>query len=767
MKKKAIYDILAILSIILLCYIYTFVIKCVGDIDGDSGNGYWAVMAGNARTFMNGEFPLWSPYLWGGYVNAGSIFGCFYPIFYLLYIVFWSPNTGTLSYSFLVAVDFINLSIFGCGIYILNNKVITSNKICSWICAVLATFCGCILTGYHWAYIFIGFSWIPLFLFAYINSLEKELLTNRKWIIISAVILAMVGFGSTSHGLLFLAVCMFLMFASFVLCNPSKFMHYFKTSLIIGFLGLGLCAIQLLPFIQNMMLSYRYVNSESGILDYAEYMRNVIPASDWHQLLGSHTGWYAMSLMLFLLAIISLKFKSEKCKEIKLFAIILFSFTICMVSGAFLPDLMWHIPGIKQMREQFLWTPYLSISCGILAGISFTNLLDSDFGRLKWKLTVVDFVVGFLFIISLMPENNDNMAEWFMKFLLFFVLLIYFVTKIDTFWKKHIICIVLCLYTLMDYMEIINVTQSMSVMTADEASVKTNDVNTTMKYEFELLDMKKGDRILSWSPSATYPGNAASVIGYYDCLAYMNPIYEKNWYLHSTLEVSLRCLLQNVKYVFVSVNNEESFINWFNEYMQYIPDKKVYLYSGYNVSETSGVYVYENNTLGPAWTVCGFELYDNSETYEEVIAKLNQIDVSQKCLVNSKYVKHNLEQNEVDLTISDIKLNIYDANRVQYICNTDQPSILVTSDILYPGWKVYIDGKRHDILEVNYAFRGVYLAEGNHIVDFKFQPEMVFIGGGIGLVSIISCILLWSGISLDNFKKRRIKKNQIIREKAI
>ena len=751
-KNVIIYDVFAILSIIVLCYLYTFVNKCVFGIDNDSGDGYWAVMAGNARTTMEGEFPLWSPYLWGGYSNVGSIFGCFYPIYYFLYFIFWDSDTHMLSYFFLAAVNFINLSIFGCGIYVLNNKIINSSKVCSWICAVLATFCGCILTGYQWAYIFIGISWIPLFLYAYINSLKKELTANKKWIVISAVILAMVGLGSTSHGLLFLAICMFLMFVSFVICHPKKFTHFLKTSLIVGFLGLGLCAIQLLPFIQNMMVSYRYVDSASGVLDYAEYMRNVVPASDLHQLLGCHAGWYGMSLMLFLLAIVSFKFKSKENKEIKLFAIILFAFAICMVSGAFLPDLMWHVPGIKQIREQFLWTPYLSISCSILAGISFANLLNSEFWHSKWKLTVTDFIVGLLFIISLMPENNANMFELFIKLLLFLVFIIYFVSKIDMVWRKRIICIILCLYTITDYIELINLTQNISVMTVAEASEKTNIVNTTIEQEFESLDMQKGERILSWSPVATYPSNAASVIGHYDCFAYMNPIYKKNWYLHASMDVPLRCLLQNVKYVFASEKNEESFINWFNEYMQYIPAKKVYLHSGYDASEASGVYVYENNTLGNAWTVSEFELYDDSETHEELFLKLSQMDVSKKCLINSKYVKHELEQKEYNLTDSNVKLNFYDANRVQYICNTDKPSILVTSDILYPGWKVYIDGKRHNILEVNYAFRGVYVAEGNHIVEFRFQPTLVLIGCIIELISIIGCIILWTGIKFVNLK---------------
>lgn len=739
MKRRYLYDVIALGGIITLCFIYTFIIKCVNGIDGDYGNGYWAVMAGNARIFMNGELPLWNPYLWGGYINAGSIFGCFYPFFYILYFIFWDSDAQTLSYLFLIAVNFMNLSVFGCGMYVLEKKII-NNRAYAWICAVLATFCGCTLTGYQWAYIFIGISWIPLFLYTYTNALEKQWSICNIWIVVSTVIIAIVGLGSTSHGLLFLAVCMGFMFIAFVICSPNKFWEYLKKSLLIGFLGLGLCAVQLLPFVQNMMYSYRYVDSASGVLDYEEYMRNIVPVSDLHQLLGSHDGWYAMSLLLFLLAVISFRFKVNKYKEMEIFARVLFGFTICMVSGAFLPDLMWHIPGIKQMREQFLWTPYLSISCSILAGIGLIGLLSIITRQSKLKLCMLDIIIGLLYLISLLPENNANKLEWIIKLLLLVVIIMYLGVKMTTKWKKGIVCITLCLYTLLDYAEVINYTQNMSNMKAEEAASSVQHVNTIMEQELELLNIQNGERIMQWG-GTSYPSNIASAIGYYDCFAYMNPIYEKNWYLHS-LGTPTKCLLQNIKYIFSSENNDKAFFDWFNAYISNEPNRTISLYSGYDASEKSGVYVYENSTLGNAWIVNDYETYENNETYEDVFARLEQIDVGKKCLINSKYLNSELGLDKSDTIRSGVKLNIYDANLVQFTCDTDENAILVTSDILYPGWNVYVDGEKQDILEVNYAFRGVYLTSGSHTVDFKFQPALVYIGGIIGVISVAVCIIL-------------------------
>ncbi len=274
--------------------------------------------------------------------------------------IFWDPETQTLSYYYLSAANLIHLSGFSIGTYFLLKRI-TNNQLISLACASLTTFCGCTLHGYHWSYIFIGFSWIPFFLLTYSKALDSKDISFR-WIAVSAFILALIGTGSTSHGLMFTAVCMFFLFISYVIINRTAFLEYLKKSLCVGLLGLSMCAIQLFPFFQIMGRSFRYVNSANGTLDYAEYMKYTIPVTDMHQFLGQHAGWYAMSLLMFLAAIYAYKLKGDdKNNALMLFAKILFVFAICMVDGAFLPDLTCHIPGINHMREEFLWLPYLSL----------------------------------------------------------------------------------------------------------------------------------------------------------------------------------------------------------------------------------------------------------------------------------------------------------------------------------------------------------------------------------------------------------------------
>jgi len=70
------------------------------------------------------------------------------------------------------------------------------------------------------------------------------------------------------------------------------------------------------------------------------------------------------------------------------------------------------------------------------------------------------------------------------------------------------------------------------------------------------------------------------------------------------------------------------------------------------------------------------------------------------------------------------------------------PGFLVLSEIQYPGWQVYVDGKKKKILTGNYLFRAVHLEPGNHRVRFIFNPVSFRLGTYISVVSIVTAIIL-------------------------
>lgn len=70
-------------------------------------------------------------------------------------------------------------------------------------------------------------------------------------------------------------------------------------------------------------------------------------------------------------------------------------------------------------------------------------------------------------------------------------------------------------------------------------------------------------------------------------------------------------------------------------------------------------------------------------------------------------------------------------------------SWLVLTDIFYPGWNVYVDGRKSEIKRANYAFRAVKLDAGAHEVLFRYEP-FSFTAGLLlfGLAVILSALAI-------------------------
>jgi hypothetical protein len=64
----------------------------------------------------------------------------------------------------------------------------------------------------------------------------------------------------------------------------------------------------------------------------------------------------------------------------------------------------------------------------------------------------------------------------------------------------------------------------------------------------------------------------------------------------------------------------------------------------------------------------------------------------------------------------------YKINEVKIKTYLPYDGYLILLDTYYPGWNVFIDGKKGKILKAYYAFRAVFLKKGNHIVKFVYSP---------------------------------------------
>jgi len=85
----------------------------------------------------------------------------------------------------------------------------------------------------------------------------------------------------------------------------------------------------------------------------------------------------------------------------------------------------------------------------------------------------------------------------------------------------------------------------------------------------------------------------------------------------------------------------------------------------------------------------------------------------------------------------------YEPERIVIEASAPRPCLLYLSEVYYPhDWKAYVDGEETTIYRTNYAFRSVYLASGEHTVEFVYEPVSVRTGLIVTLIGLAAVILL-------------------------
>lgn len=92
--------------------------------------------------------------------------------------------------------------------------------------------------------------------------------------------------------------------------------------------------------------------------------------------------------------------------------------------------------------------------------------------------------------------------------------------------------------------------------------------------------------------------------------------------------------------------------------------------------------------------------------------------------------------------VSEVTMIDQRINEVRLRVRVAQPSILVLSQMHYPGWNVLIDGKEAPVLRVDYAFQGAALRPGTHDVRFRFRPRTFRIGAFLSGAALLACLAL-------------------------
>jgi hypothetical protein len=84
----------------------------------------------------------------------------------------------------------------------------------------------------------------------------------------------------------------------------------------------------------------------------------------------------------------------------------------------------------------------------------------------------------------------------------------------------------------------------------------------------------------------------------------------------------------------------------------------------------------------------------------------------------------------------------YQPNLIELKSSSDSDTYLVLSELFYPGWHAYVDGKKVQIMRANFLLRAIPLKSGQHDIIFVYRPMSFLTGATISLLTllILGCI---------------------------
>jgi len=228
-----------------------------------------------------------------------------------------------------------------------------------------------------------------------------------------------------------------------------------------------------------------------------------------------------------------------------------------------------------------------------------------------------------------------------------------------------------------------------------------------------------------WQPDTSLLHDIGDVWGVVNPLTLAD--YDRYWENMGSRSSFLYDFL-NAKYVIAAKDVE---LDW---------DKFVPIFDG---DPELNVYL-NHNALSRAFTVHQATIVPDQETAFQVIHQ-EDFDPSQHVVVEGGR-ELSISGSIPSEDTGAVQIIRYTPNFIELGVDLAQEGYLVLSEVYYPGWKAYVDGRAEPVLRANYAFRAVYLKPGYHEVRLVFEPLSWKVGLGISVATWVG-LAAWGLLS--------------------
>ena len=180
----------------------------------------------------------------------------------------------------------------------------------------------------------------------------------------------------------------------------------------------------------------------------------------------------------------------------------------------------------------------------------------------------------------------------------------------------------------------------------------------------------------------------------------------------------------------------------------------------YIIAEQEGqIFPFENEDAnGNAWFI---EKLTQVNSADEEILSLATLKTQVEAVYLNQIVETKNLNNKYKVdSLTTIQLVDYKPNYLKYQSDNANDGFAVFSENYYgQGWQAYIDEQEVLHYRVNYVLRGLPIPKGYHVIEFKFEPQVIKTGSKIALGSSIVMILLILGGLFWEFKPSKSKQS--------
>jgi hypothetical protein len=717
---------------------------------------------------LHHTIPYWNPYVFGGMPFWAHIEST---IFYPLDALFWFMPPEK-AYGFTV---FIHVYLAGAFMFLLCRSfgIRTAGALVSAMCFMFS--------GMTMATIYDGqmfrvqaFTWLPLILFL----VHRALLSNEL-VFKSAVagffwgIQIMSGAPQDALYTLITAFVFILFTGGWNIRLPSYCLRVFKTLGILFVVGLGVAAIQIIPFYEFARESVRSHIANHSLMTMGSYPPEgiitwILPHFYGHFAAGNYwvsdVPWsvplynlYVGILPVFLLLFIP--YRDSGSRRLIVFALTLALLSFFMALGSHTPlyNFIVTLPGFDKIRAPakiiILWV----LAVALLAGKGMDGIFRLAKASVWTRVGVAcGTLLGIVALDVALHAEKSLTLKLFSPFFLDQAIpgkMAFADSLIRSEWHRFTILSGVICFTLFVWARgWLSMPLAASILCGllflDLAYVNRGAVRHDDRVYAEAAQVKEGlGAALAQDKSVFRVGSSRSgwganfemYLGFQTVGGY-NPLFLQRYY-----EYINRYPFQDRPFpkgwiVFFYENHE-------NHILMDLLNVK------YEISYETGIISLRETHRPRAFLVPRFEILDKKEQTLDALTRPG-FDPSRVIFLEkgTRDIRLSLPGTESQADPGEVSIVSYRPDSISLSVHASSAALLFLSEVYYPGWKAYVNGEPQPILRGNYLFRTVEVPEGTSTVQFVFDPLSVKAGTCVTLFTVL-LLVVWFATRL--WVKRR------------